>query len=317
MESKVMEVEDKEDKKFKVLIVEDDPMVAMINEQYVCKNKNFTVVKSCRNGQEAIDFLTGTTPGAMCITGANPAGGATQPAPDALVASATAAVPSSQQSSASSTPGAENLPAAVQAPDLIIMDVFMPYMNGIETLKKIRELKISSEVIMVTAANDTSTLEETMHLGVLDFLIKPFAYERFQVALEKFAAKAQTLRTTPSVIDQSYVDSLISSASATSLSANGAARPGTTGTSGTPGAPASATAADLPKGIQQKTLELILNYFKNHSGWLPCDKVAEDVGLSCVTIRHYMSYLVERGDIRADINYSTGGRPSMLYSIKS
>ena len=186
------------------------------------------------------------------------------------------------------------------------MDVFMPYMNGIETLKKIRELKISSAVIMVTAANDTATLEETMHLGVLDFLIKPFAYERFQVALEKFAAKAQTLRTTPSVIDQSYVDSLISSASATSLSANG-----------TPGAPASAAAADLPKGIQQKTLDLILGYFKEHSGWLPGDKVAEDVGLSSVTIRHYMSYLVERGDIRADINYSTGGRPSMLYSIKS
>ena len=297
--------------KYKVLIVEDDPMVAMINEQYVCKNPDFAVVKSCRNGQEAIDFLTRTTPGAMCITGANPAGYV--PSNNSV----TAAAPSSQQSSVSSAPGAEKLPALEQAPDLIIMDVFMPYMNGIETLKKIRELKISSEVIMVTAANDTATLEETMHLGVLDFLIKPFAYERFQVALEKFAAKAQTLRTTPSVIDQSYVDSLISSASATSLSANGAARPGTPGTSSTPGAPASAAAAELPKGIQQKTLELILNYFKNHSGWLPGDKVAEDVGLSCVTIRHYMSYLVERGDIRADINYSTGGRPSMLYSIKS
>ncbi|MCR4631368.1 MAG: response regulator [Treponema sp.] len=267
-------------------------MVAMINEQYVCKNPDFAVVKSCRNGQEAIDFLTGATP----------AGGATQPALGAL---------------GSSVPGAPGAPDTVPAsaelsagntPDLIIMDVFMPYMNGIETLKKIRELKISSEVIMVTAANDTATLEETMHLGVLDFLIKPFAYERFQVALEKFAAKAQTLRTTPTVIDQSYVDSLISSASATSLSANGAARPGT---------PASAAAAELPKGIQQKTLGLILGYFKEHSGWLPGDKVAEDVGLSSVTIRHYMSYLVERGDIRADINYSTGGRPSMLYSIKS
>ena len=284
--------------KYKVLIVEDDPMVAMINEQYVCKNPDFAVVKSCRNGQEAIDFLTGSAPG-----------GATQSAPGALGSSAPCA-PGAPDTAPASAPASAELSSG-KTPDLIIMDVFMPYMNGIETLKKIRELKISSEVIMVTAANDTATLEETMHLGVLDFLIKPFAYERFQVALEKFAAKAQTLRTTPSVIDQSYVDSLISSASATSLSANGAARPGT------PGVPASAVAADLPKGIQQKTLELILNYFKNHSGWLPGDKVAEDVGLSSVTIRHYMSYLVECGDIRADINYSTGGRPSMLYSIKS
>ena len=42
---------------YKALIVEDDPMVAMINEQYVSKNKNFVVVRTCRNGQEALDFL--------------------------------------------------------------------------------------------------------------------------------------------------------------------------------------------------------------------------------------------------------------------
>ncbi len=255
-----------ETRKFNVLIVEDDPMVAMINEQYVCKNSNFTVVKSCRNGQEAIDYLTA--------------------GPDA-----------------NSTSGDSATPEAPVTPDLIIMDVFMPYMNGIETLKKIRELKIASEVIMVTAANDTATLEETMHLGVIDFLIKPFAYERFQVALEKFAAKAETLRTTPSVIDQNYVDSLISSGSSGAL--NPASRQN------------SLSSADLPKGIQKKTLDLVRGYFKEHTGWIPGDKIAEDVGLSCVTIRHYMSYLVEQGEIRADVNYSTGGRPSMLYSIKS
>ena len=42
---------------YKVLIVEDDPMVAMINEQYICKNKDFSVLATCRNGQEALDFF--------------------------------------------------------------------------------------------------------------------------------------------------------------------------------------------------------------------------------------------------------------------
>ena len=42
---------------YKVLIVEDDPMVAMINEQYVCKNPQFVVAASCSNGQEALEFL--------------------------------------------------------------------------------------------------------------------------------------------------------------------------------------------------------------------------------------------------------------------
>ena len=71
---------------YKVLIVEDDPMVAMINEQYICRNKNFCVQKTCRNGQEALDYL--------------------EAAKDE------------------------------DKTDLVIMDVFMPYLNGVETLKK-------------------------------------------------------------------------------------------------------------------------------------------------------------------------------------
>ena len=225
---------------YKALIVEDDPMVAMINEQYVSKNKNFIVVRTCRNGQEALDFLM-------------------------------------------SSDGKDV--------DLVIMDVFMPYLNGIETLKKIREEKIKCEVIMVTAANDPSTLEETMHLGVLDFLIKPFAYERFQVALEKFMNNAEAFRGATQTIDQSYVDSLISNN-------------GNTHTS---------NETNLPKGIQQKTLELITDYMKEKTGWVNGEQIAEDVGLSSVTVRHYMTYLMEIKKIHGEINYETGGRPSMLY----
>ena len=225
---------------YKALIVEDDPMVAMINEQYVSKNKNFTVARTCRNGQEALDFL-------MNSDGKDV--------------------------------------------DLVIMDVFMPYHSGIETLKKIREEKIKCEVIMVTAANDPATIEETMHLGVLDFLIKPFAYERFQVALEKFMANAEAFRGATQTIDQRYVDSLISNA--------GSSHP--------------SNDTNLPKGIQQKTLELITDYMKEKTGWVNGDQIAEDVGLSSVTVRHYMAYLMEIKKIQGEINYETGGRPSMLY----
>jgi response regulator of citrate/malate metabolism len=225
---------------YKVLIVEDDPMVAMINEQYVCKNKDFTVTKICRNGQEALDFLTGTDGSQI---------------------------------------------------DLVIMDVFMPYLNGVETLKKIRENKLNCEVIMVTAANDPSTLEETMHLGVIDFLIKPFAYERFQVALEKFMTKEEAFRGANTTIDQSYVDSLISASPAASHNSD----------------------KELPKGIQKKTLDLITDYMNEKSGWISGDQISEEIGLSSVTVRHYMSYLMDIKKIKGEINYETGGRPSMLY----
>ena len=229
---------------YKVLIVEDDPMVAMINEQYVCKNKNFCVQKTCRNGQEALEYLEETN--------------GTGPKDSSI--------------------------------DLVIMDVFMPLMNGVETLKKIREKKLDCEVIMVTAANDPATLEETMHLGVIDFLIKPFAYERFQVALEKFIANDQAFRGAQQTIDQSYVDSLISNGGQLHLQNN-----------------------ELPKGIQKKTLDLLTDYLKEKKGWVSGDQISEDVGLSSVTVRHYMSYLVEKGEVNGEINYETGGRPSMLY----
>ena len=225
---------------YKVLIVEDDPMVAMINEQYVGRNKNFCIQKTCRNGQEALEYLEGVKD-------------------DGKI-------------------------------DLVIMDVFMPLMNGIETLKKIREKKLNCEVIMVTAANDPATLEEALHLGVIDFLIKPFAYERFQVALEKFIANEEAFRGANQTIDQSYVDSLISSSG--SLHSQ---------------------SVELPKGIQKKTLDLIIDYFKEKKGWVSGDQISEDVGLSNVTVRHYMSYLMELNIVKGEINYETGGRPSMLY----
>ena len=223
------------EKTYKVLIVDDDPMVAMINEQYVCKNKQFKVVGSCRNGQDALNFL-------------------------------------------------EKNPA-----DLVIMDVYMPDMDGLETLKNIRQKKIQTEVIMVTAANDVATLEDTMHLGVIDFLIKPFAYERFQIALEKFISNRNAFRESP-VLNQSSVDSIITNAKKVS-------------------------SKEYPKGIQEKTLGLIRDYFEKNSGWLSGEVIAENVGLSSVTIRRYMNFLVGSGEVEESINYETGGRPSMLYKL--
>jgi len=218
---------------YSVLIVEDDPMVAMINEEYVRKNKIFSVCGSCRTGQDALDFL------------------------------------------------------AANKVDLVIMDVYMPVMDGVETLKQIRERKYSPEVIMVTAANDPATLESTMHLGVIDYLIKPFAYERFQVALEKFVAKVSVLKET-SVLDQSCVDCII--ANTKPVSQKG-----------------------LPKGIQEKTLDLILSFLDEHKQWTTVDDISESVGLSSVTVRHYMGYLVESGEAEQSISYETGGRPRVLY----
>ena len=238
---------------YQVLIVEDDPMVAMINGQYVSKNPLFKVCQTVRNGQEALDYLD------------------------------------------------------TNSVDLIVLDVFMPYMDGIETLKKIREKKISSEVIMVTAANDSATIEETMHLGVIDYLIKPFAYERFQVALEKFVSHKNVLKEN-CLLDQKSLDKMISSRlssmapvpdSGSSLSLSEKS--------------ADLSQENLPKGIQKKTLLMIKDFISENSSWFTVSTISDSLGISIVTARHYLAYLEDSGFILSEINYNTGGRPSVLY----
>lgn len=234
---------------YKVLIIEDDPMVAMINEQYATKNPNFVSAGIFRNGKDALEFLSRNKV------------------------------------------------------DLVVLDVYMPYMDGVETLKKIREKNIQTEVIMVTAANDTSTLEKTMNLGVVDYLVKPFAMERFQVALEKFAAKAEALSGKKGgSLDQNCIDTIISGTVASPKRA-----------AASNGLDPAAQKAAYPKGIQKQTLETIKNYFNENPNWQRGDIVAQKLGLSIVTVRHYLNYLVQIHEVAETIDYETGGRPSMLY----
>lgn len=221
---------------YKVLIVEDDPMVAMINEQYTEKNELFRIVNKAGNGEEAIKYLK-----------ENPV-------------------------------------------DLIIMDVYMPYMSGIETLREIRALGINTAVIMVTAANDGNTFEEAMTLGAIDYLVKPFTYERFNSALERFKEK-ETIIHEGKALNQQNIDKLL-------------------------GADTDKVVHEMPKGIQDKTKDAVLTCLAGIDGYVSGDEVAKRTGLSSVTVRRYMNHLVEEGDVVGIMNYDTGGRPSMEYKIR-
>jgi two-component system response regulator (stage 0 sporulation protein F) len=59
-------------------------------------------------------------------------------------------------------------------PELILMDMKMPGMNGIETLEKIRELGCHVDAIMMTAYGDNQNMEHAKELGVLYYMGKPF-----------------------------------------------------------------------------------------------------------------------------------------------
>lgn len=221
---------------YKVLIVEDDPMVAMINEQYVSRHHQFRVVGSCRDGLSALEFL-------------------------------------------------EN-----NSVDLLILDVFLPQMDGFETLRSIRKKQIVLDAIMVTAANDRESLEEALHLGIVDYLVKPFSFERFRMALDKFIAQNDALKDIQT-LNQKNIDFIFDNSRKKSEDIH-------------------------PKGIQDKTLKLIIDQVRrNGKEWLTGDAIAEQVGLTSVTVRRYMNYLIEAGVVVGEMNYETGGRPRMLYKI--
>lgn len=221
---------------YEVLIVEDDPMVAMINKQYVSQNPNFHVACVCKDGASALEYLLNHTI------------------------------------------------------HLVILDVYMPRNDGLTLLRKIRENHLLVSVIMVTAANDTATVEEAFQLGIVDYLVKPFINERFQQALEKFLSRQDSFQEM-TYFDQQQIDALM-------------------------GGTIEKSQSHFPKGIQSTTLEVILNFLKDNSVIeLTAEEIADQIGLSRVTVRRYMNYLLENGTIVGQMNYETGGRPCMLYRL--
>ena len=61
-------------------------------------------------------------------------------------------------------------------PDIIITDIKMPKMTGIEFVKKLREKKINTQIIMMTAFTDTNYLISAVELGLLKYMIKPIRH---------------------------------------------------------------------------------------------------------------------------------------------
>ena len=78
--------------------------------------------------------------------------------------------------------------------DVLLLDLNMPGLSGLDVLKKIKELEIPTEVIILTAYATVSTAVETMKIGAYDYLTKPFQIEELKTVIEKAYEKKQLLR---------------------------------------------------------------------------------------------------------------------------
>ena len=70
-------------------------------------------------------------------------------------------------------------------PDLVLMDITMPEMDGIQALKKIKENDPAASVIMCSAMGQQAMVIEAIQSGAKDFIVKPFQAERVLEAVKK------------------------------------------------------------------------------------------------------------------------------------
>ncbi len=221
----------------RIIIVEDDPLVAKLNAACLDRMEDCTVVGIFPNGWKAFEYLL-----------EHPA-------------------------------------------ELAVVDLYMPMCNGMELLRMIRGRAIQTSVIMITAAMDMAVVEEAMRLGIEDYIIKPFSYDRLRESVLRFRDKSSLVQGSRTA-SQEMVDKLL-------------------------GKPVPLISQNLPKGLNAKTLESIRTCLEqDRSTSHTCESISTATGLSRVTVRHYLNYLIENGTLVSDIDYETGGRPRVLYRLK-
>jgi len=177
--------------------------------------------------------------------------------------------------------------AAGLRPDLVLLDIYLPDMSGLEVMRRVREDARSVDVIAITSAKDVQTLRGAMQGGVVHYLVKPFSFATFRERLESYAAlKARLDRL--SEADQHEIDRLFAL-----LRAQGEGA--------------------LPKGISTPTLTLVVDVVRTAGDELSAAEVAERAGISRGTARRYLEFLADSGSLDLTLRYGAAGRPEHRY----
>ena len=192
---------------------------------------------------------------------------------------------------------AHNGAAALEAvdqlrPDLVLLDIYMPDISGLEVLQRLREEDHPPvDVISITAAREVESLRAAMRGGVVHYLIKPFLFATFEEKLLSYAA-AHARMTRIGQAEQGDVDKIF-------------------------GALRTASNEQLPKGLSDTTLDLILQALGRNQSGLAAAAVADAAGVSRVTARRYLDHLCQLGKAELTMRYGGPGRPEHRYRLLS
>ncbi|MFC4076140.1 response regulator [Salinithrix halophila] len=183
----------------------------------------------------------------------------------------------------------------VLQPQLVLLDIYLPDMKGIDLIWHIRRYYKNTDIILITAAGETDVVQEAMRGGVIDYIVKPIAFDRFRRSLDNYRDYRRQLERSDRM-DQGQIDRLWTRAN------EGAA---------------SMLSKDpelMPKGIDPITLKKVTEVFEEAGeGGLTAEEVGKEIGASRSTARRYLEYLVSCQSLKADVSYGAVGRPERRY----
>jgi response regulator of citrate/malate metabolism len=178
-------------------------------------------------------------------------------------------------------------------PDLVLLDIHLPDINGIDVLRLLRETHPEVDVLVISAANEVETIRTALRGGVVNYLLKPFDQESLRDRLQQYATAHLSLATAPTIA-QSDLDRIFGGASRLR-----------------PHAPA---AGRLPKGLSPESAELVGRALRESDGELSAAECAERTGLSRVSARRYLEHFTETGQAEVRLRYGAAGRPQRRYA---
>src|SRR5229473_3486379 len=76
-------------------------------------------------------------------------------------------------------------------PDLVLLDLLMPGIDGLQTLEQLRQAKPGLKVVMLSCVNDTRKVVQAMRLGAHDYLTKPFQKAQLDVVIDQCLGATQ------------------------------------------------------------------------------------------------------------------------------
>lgn len=176
--------------------------------------------------------------------------------------------------------------------DLVLLDLGLPDMDGLQVARALRTGGSETDVIVVTSARELKRVRASVASGVVQYLIKPFTFAAMREKLEHYARFRASLGADREASGQGEIDRAFSAL-------RGVDR------------------ASLPKGMGEETLAAVMSALRHHPRGASAGAVGDAAGVSRVTARRYLEYLVDHGVATRQPSYGGVGRPEMTYRCES